>query len=156
MAWRLNGQLVETCSCNVMCPCWFGIKDLQIMDQGWCDSALLFRIGEGDSDGVDLGGRMVVMAMGLAAMAETPIMQPLQRIVAVLTTRQEANIQRWAVGKETRPAERSLPLVEGAGAHSTWVMPEFAFSGVRTKESGPLARNKRTVVNRIDTGTAFP
>jgi hypothetical protein len=63
MAWRLNGQLVETCSCNVMCPCWFGIKDLQIMDQGWCDSALLFRIGEGDSDGVDLGGRMVVMAM---------------------------------------------------------------------------------------------
>ena len=63
MAWSLNGQLVETCSCNVMCPCWFGVKELQIMDQGWCDSALLFRIGEGDSDGVDLGGRTVVMAM---------------------------------------------------------------------------------------------
>ena len=63
MAWSLNGQLVETCSCNVMCPCWLGVKDLQIMDQGWCDSALLFRIGEGDSDGVDLGGRIVVMAM---------------------------------------------------------------------------------------------
>ena len=63
MAWTLTGQLVETCSCNVVCPCWFGVKELQIMDQGWCDSALLFRIGEGDSDGVDLGGRTVVMAM---------------------------------------------------------------------------------------------
>ena len=63
MAWNLNGQMVETCSCNVMCPCWFGVKELQIMDQGWCDSALLFRIGEGDSDGVNLGGRTVVMAM---------------------------------------------------------------------------------------------
>ncbi len=63
MAWKLNGQMLETCSCNVMCPCWFGVKELQIMDQGWCDSALLFRIGDGDSDGVDLSGRTVVMAM---------------------------------------------------------------------------------------------
>jgi len=63
MPWNLSGQMVETCSCNVMCPCWFGVKELQIMDQGWCDSALLFRIGEGESDGVDLGGRVVVMAM---------------------------------------------------------------------------------------------
>lgn len=62
MPWNLNGQLLETCSCNFMCPCWFGIKELQVMDQGWCDGALLFRIREGNSDGVDLGGRMVAMA----------------------------------------------------------------------------------------------
>ena len=30
------------------------------MDQGWCASALLFRIEEGDFDGVDLAGRMAV------------------------------------------------------------------------------------------------
>jgi len=63
MPWNLKGHIVETCSCNVVCPCWFGVKELQIMDQGWCDSALLIRIGEGESDGVDLGGRIVVMAM---------------------------------------------------------------------------------------------
>ena len=63
MPWNLNGQIMETCSCNVVCPCWFGVKELQIMDQGWCDSALLFRIAEGDSDGVDLSGCIVVMAM---------------------------------------------------------------------------------------------
>ena len=62
MAWNVNGQLVEACSCNVMCPCWFGVKELMVMDQGWCDSTLLFRVREGSSDGVNLGGRTVVIA----------------------------------------------------------------------------------------------
>ena len=62
MAWNLNGQLIETCSCNLVCPCWFGVKELQVMDQGWCDTAILFRINEGSSDGVTLDGRLVVMA----------------------------------------------------------------------------------------------
>ena len=43
MAWRLTGQLVETCSCNMFCPCWFTVQELMIMDQGWCASAIAFR-----------------------------------------------------------------------------------------------------------------
>jgi len=31
------------------------------MDQGWCAGAFLFRIREGDSDGVNLGGRTAAM-----------------------------------------------------------------------------------------------
>ena len=62
MAWNLSGQIVETCSCNLLCPCWFGVKELQVMDQGWCDTGVLFRILEGSSDGVTLSNRMVVMA----------------------------------------------------------------------------------------------
>jgi hypothetical protein len=60
MAWRLNGQLIETCSCNMFCPCWFTVQELMIMDQGWCASAIAFRVEAGDADGVDLGGRTVV------------------------------------------------------------------------------------------------
>jgi hypothetical protein len=63
MAWSLTGQLVETCSCNMLCPCWFGVKELMVMDQGWCASTLLFRIQQGNSDGVNLGGRTVVLAL---------------------------------------------------------------------------------------------
>src|ERR671919_2637334 len=63
MAWNLTGQLVETCSCNMLCPCWFGVKELMVMDQGWCASTLLFRIQQGSSDGVNLGGRTVVLAL---------------------------------------------------------------------------------------------
>ena len=63
MAWRLTGQLIETCSCNMLCPCWFTVQELMIMDQGWCASAIAFRTREGNSDGVALGGRTVVFAV---------------------------------------------------------------------------------------------
>ena len=63
MAWRLTGQLIESCSCNMLCPCWFTVQELMIMDQGWCASAIAFRTREGDSDGVSLGGRTVVFAV---------------------------------------------------------------------------------------------
>jgi hypothetical protein len=63
MAWRLTGQMIETCSCNMFCPCWYAVQELMIMDQGWCASAITFRTREGDSDGVGLGGRTVVLAI---------------------------------------------------------------------------------------------
>ena len=33
------------------------------MDQGWCDSAVAWRIQDGDSDGVSLAGRTVVLGI---------------------------------------------------------------------------------------------
>jgi hypothetical protein len=63
MAWDMRGQLVETCSCNMLCPCWFGVKELMVMDEGWCASTLLFRIQQGNSDGVTLGGRTLVLGL---------------------------------------------------------------------------------------------
>ena len=62
MAWNVSGQMSEACSCEVMCPCWFGVKELMVMDQGWCDSTFLFQVNQGASDGVDLSGRIVVVA----------------------------------------------------------------------------------------------
>ncbi|MEE9281268.1 MAG: DUF1326 domain-containing protein [Myxococcota bacterium] len=62
MAWNVTGELIETCSCNMLCPCWYGVRELMVMDQGWCGSPLLIRIREGSSDGVDLSGCDVVFA----------------------------------------------------------------------------------------------
>lgn len=62
MTWNLSGKMVESCTCNMLCPCWFGIKELMIMDKGYCAGPLLFRIQNGNVDGVDLEGRDVVMA----------------------------------------------------------------------------------------------
>jgi len=63
MAWSLKGQLYESCSCNMFCPCWFGVQELMIMDQGWCDSVLGFRVREGSSDGVALDDRQVLFGV---------------------------------------------------------------------------------------------
>jgi len=44
MAWNMTAQMIETCSCNMLCPCWYGVKELMVMDRGWCASAILFRV----------------------------------------------------------------------------------------------------------------
>ena len=63
MTWNLSGKMVESCSCNMLCPCWFGVKELMIMDKGYCASSILFSIQNGSSDGIDLKGNEVVMAL---------------------------------------------------------------------------------------------
>src|SRR5512132_2775085 len=47
----------------MFCPCWFGVPDLAVQDQGWCASAIAFRVREGTADGVDLAGRTAVVAL---------------------------------------------------------------------------------------------
>ena len=61
MAWNITADITETCSCNMLCPCWYGVKELMIMDRGWCASAFFFRVKEGDADGVDLGGQALAI-----------------------------------------------------------------------------------------------
>lgn len=61
MAWTLKGHVIENCSCNMFCPCWFGVREYMVMDQGWCAGSLLFEIEDGQSEGVDLSGRTVMM-----------------------------------------------------------------------------------------------
>jgi hypothetical protein len=63
MAWHLSGELIETCSCNMFCPCWFGVKELMVMDQGWCRGVITVRTQQGEADGVDIGGRTVVIGV---------------------------------------------------------------------------------------------
>jgi hypothetical protein len=68
VAWSLTGSYVETCSCELMCPCNIS------MDRGatydFCRVALAFNITEGEIEGTDVGGLKVV------AIADTPKFMP--------------------------------------------------------------------------------
>lgn len=63
MTWNLSGDLIETCSCNMLCPCWFGEADLMLMDQGFCGTSLLIRVKEGSFDGTDISGQAAVVSL---------------------------------------------------------------------------------------------
>lgn len=63
MAWNVSGELVETCNCNMLCPCWFGQADLMLLDQGYCATSLLLRIREGAHEGVDLSGQNAIASL---------------------------------------------------------------------------------------------
>ncbi|MGO9274626.1 MAG: DUF1326 domain-containing protein [Terriglobia bacterium] len=52
MAYQLEGDLLEVCDCNVLCPCWIG----EDADNGTCDAALAWNFERGTIDGVDVSG----------------------------------------------------------------------------------------------------
>ena len=54
MAWNLRGSYVETCSCELMCPCNLSFDHGATYD--FCRVTLVFNIREGEVDGTDIGG----------------------------------------------------------------------------------------------------
>jgi len=64
VAWNLKGSYVETCSCELMCPCNLSFDHGATYD--FCRVTLVFDIREGEVEGTDIGGRRV------AVIADTP------------------------------------------------------------------------------------
>ena len=64
MSWNLKGSYVETCSCELMCPCNLSFDHGATYD--YCRVTLAFNIREGAVDGTDIAGRKVVL------IADTP------------------------------------------------------------------------------------
>ena len=59
MAFSVQGDYFETCSCDVSCPCiWLGPAT-----QDACDLLLAWHVAQGNKDGVDLAGLNAVMAV---------------------------------------------------------------------------------------------
>jgi hypothetical protein len=57
MAYRLEGKLLEVCTCNVLCPCWVG----EDPDGGTCDGTLSWHIEKGEIEGVEVSGLTIAM-----------------------------------------------------------------------------------------------
>jgi hypothetical protein len=64
MSWSLKGSYVETCSCDLICPCNASFAHGATYD--FCRVTLVFSIREGEVDGTDIGGLKV------ALIADTP------------------------------------------------------------------------------------
>ena len=64
MAWNLTGSYVETCSCELMCPCNLSFDHGATYD--FCRVTLVFSIQAGQIEGTDIAGRKVVL------IADTP------------------------------------------------------------------------------------
>jgi hypothetical protein len=64
VSWKLKGSYVETCSCDLICPCNASFDHGATYD--FCRVTLVFNIREGEIDGTDVGG------LNVAAIADTP------------------------------------------------------------------------------------
>ncbi|HEY5899503.1 MAG TPA: DUF1326 domain-containing protein [Burkholderiales bacterium] len=68
--WRIEGQYMETCSCDYLCPCpESGLTARPT--EGFCKFALALRIDKGQKDGVKLDGiTFIVVGYSPKSMAE--------------------------------------------------------------------------------------
>ena len=64
MSWNLTGSYVETCSCELMCPCNLSFDHGATYD--FCRVTFVFDIREGEIEATDIGGLKV------AVIADTP------------------------------------------------------------------------------------
>jgi hypothetical protein len=64
MAWKLEGQYFENCSCDMPCPCTVSLD--AGADRDRCNVVLVFEVDAGEVDGVDVSG------LSVAAMGESP------------------------------------------------------------------------------------
>jgi hypothetical protein len=64
VAWNLRGNYVETCSCELMCPCNLSFDHGATYD--FCRATLAFEIREGEIEGTDIGG------LNIVAIIDTP------------------------------------------------------------------------------------
>ena len=64
MAWSLKGNYVETCSCDLICPCNASLSHGAVYD--FCRVVLVFDIADGNIEGTDVSG------LTIAAVADTP------------------------------------------------------------------------------------
>jgi hypothetical protein len=64
MSWNLKGSYIETCSCELMCPCNLSFDHGATYD--YCRVVLAFNIRAGAVDDTDISGRKVVLV------ADTP------------------------------------------------------------------------------------
>ena len=64
MSWNLKGNYVETCSCDLMCPCNLSLDHGATYD--FCRVTLVFNVREGTVEGTDIAGCKI------ALIADTP------------------------------------------------------------------------------------
>ena len=56
MGYQVEGQLLEVCTCNILCPCWVG----EDPDNGTCEGLLGWNITKGNINGTDVTGHSIV------------------------------------------------------------------------------------------------
>ncbi len=107
MAYKLEGSLLEVCTCNILCPCWVG----EDPDNGTCDSIVAWHINSGTIEGTDVSG------LTLALIAHIPgnIFDGNWRVVANVDDKatpqqQEAILNVWT-GKLGGPVADLAQLI---------------------------------------------
>lgn len=116
--WKLAGEFVETCNCDVACQCIW----LEEPDDGVCTAALAWHITDGTYGDVDLSGRGVAM---LVSTDEGVMFDPATQWDVVLVVDDEAS-------EEERSAIEDIYLGRAGGIWAPVAEGHFRSTEVAT------------------------
>ncbi len=124
MAYTLEGQLLEVCTCRVLCPCWIG----EDPDFGTCEGTLAWKIEKGTINGVDVSG------LSICLLAHIPgnIMQGNWRVVVYVD--EKASDEQQEALLEVYSGKAGGPVADFAGLVGEIVAVERAPFTVEVSE----------------------
>ncbi len=109
-SWRIEGQYMETCNCEYVCPC-IGSNLTGRPTEGDCKAAIAMKIVKGEKDGVKLDGvSFIVLLHSPGPMADGDIAVGLI-IDEHASEQQSAAIGAIATGEAGGPMAALAPLV---------------------------------------------
>ncbi len=107
MAYRLEGSMLEVCSCHAICPCWIG----QAPDGGHCEGAIAWNFDKGDIDGVDVSGLTIALASYIPGVAVDGNWKVAVFVDDKATPEQEEAILNVYTGKKGGPVADLAQLI---------------------------------------------
>lgn len=107
--WHIQGEYLENCNCEVLCPC--GIPGSpQLPTEGHCDMALAFHIEEGNLNGVDLKDLSFVVVMYTPGKMTEPDWTTALYVDERADEEQRAQLGKILSGEIGGPMERFMAL----------------------------------------------
>ena len=107
--WRLSGEYLENCNCEVLCPCLLpGVQ--QDPTEGHCDMTFAFHIEEGEFDGVNLNDLNFVAVLYTPGKMSNPDLTMALYVDDLASMRQRASLGRILSEKTGGPVERWMSM----------------------------------------------
>ena len=102
MGYKLEGRMLEACTCNAICPCWVG----EDPDSGTCHGTIAWHFDKGEIDGVDVSGLTFAVLLHIPANA----LSGNWRIVACVDDKATAEQEKAILGVYT--GEKGGPVAD--------------------------------------------
>lgn len=107
MAYRLEGSLLEVCTCNAICPCWIG----QDPDGGTCEGVMAWHFDKGEVDGTPVSGLTFAVAVFIPGNALAGNWRAVAFVDDKATPEQEEAILATYTGKKGGPVADLAQLI---------------------------------------------
>ena len=107
MAYRLEGSMLEVCTCNAICPCWIG----QDPDGGTCEGVMAWHFDKGEVDGTDVSGLTFAVAVHLHGNALAGNWRAVAFVDDKATPAQEEALLATYTGKKGGPIAALAQLI---------------------------------------------